>query len=471
MPHIAGLAEINPLADYKASFDLFYEFVKGQIKSDIKQNEYIQIQTIAEPLDVNGKYPYFSLFNYLSKVDQLLAPTPLSDKFTITDHTLYAEYYNFVETALSLIEASALPPEIIKQITQKTVLCDNLKADIRRLVREDAAGWKDYSSLRGIPYGDLSQYFQWSNRYGNANDIESDAKSLASIYGDLEKLRRMEYQNPAQREIKDTWDKLVSAGARIRYPRMEDGAYPDQKNFSLPYLATLPTGDTAVFADRAVIYPQMTPDTLATTPSGGFTVSFNKSRTAKDSMASDWSGSLSGSYGWFSASVNASESTTISQEFSHTEEVKLGCKSCYVALTQNPSWFNSNLFSNEIILKNPNTFLRFLGQGGSLLYYPKGLIIMRGFSISFKSKNGWKYDYIHDFSASGSASARFFGIGLGGGYSRHEHQENHIVETNGDELTFRDGDSTLRVVGYMAQKNTALISTVFQDIVSSAYKP
>ncbi len=470
MPHIAGLQEINPLADYKATFNLFYEFVKGQVKGDLKQDQYLQLQTIAEPLDLSSKYPFYSLFNYLCKVDQLLAPVPLSDQFTITDRTLFAEYSRFVETALSLIEAKALSPEVIKQINAKTVEIENLKADIRRLVREDAVAWKDYASLRGIPYGDLAQYIQWSNRYGNANDIEGDAAKLASLYGDLEQLRRTEYADADQREIKEAWDKLISVGARIRYPRMEDGAYPDGSHFTLPYLASLPTGDTAVFADRPVILPQLTVGAIATTQIGEFSIAFNKSRKATESMESDWSGSVSGSYGWFSASVNASESTAIKEEFSHTEDVTLGCRSCFVAAIQLPSWFNSNLFSNNLILQNKSSFLRYLGPGGSLLYYPKGLILMRGFKINFKSTNGWKYDYTHDFSVGGSASARFFGIGLGGGYKRHEHQEKHVVETNGDTLTFDDGENTLRVVGYLAQKNTAFIKTAIQGIEGIRFK-
>ncbi|WP_137009846.1 hypothetical protein [Aquitalea aquatilis] len=471
MVHAAGLQEINPLADYKATFNLFYEFVKGQVKGDLKQDQYLQLQTIAEPLDLSGKYPFFSLYNYLSKVDQLLAPVPLSDQFTITDRTLYAEFSRFVETALALIEAKALTPEVIQQINAKTVLIENLKSDIRRLVREDAANWKDYASLRGIPYGDLAQYIQWSNRYGNANDIEADAVKLSSLYGDLERLRRTEYADADQREIKDAWDKLVSVGARIRYPRMEDGAYPDGARFTLPYLASLPTGDTAVFADRPVMLPQQTVWTIATTTIGEFDVTFNESRTAVESMASDWSGSVSGSYGWFSASVSASESTTIREEFSHTKDVTLGCKSCFIAPIQSPSWFNSNLFANKLILQNKNLFMRYLGPGGSLLYYPKGLILMRGFKIDFKSANGWQYDYTHDFSVGGSASARFFGIGIGGGYKRHEHQEKHVVEKNGNTLTFDDGESTLRVVGYLAQKNTAFLKAAIEDIEKIAFKP
>jgi hypothetical protein len=47
-----------------------------------------------------------------------------------------------------------------------------------------------------------------------------------------------------------------------------------------------------------------------------------------------------------------------------------------------------------------------------------------------------------------------FGIGVGGGYSRHEHQEKHNVQNNGAELVLDDGKSSIRVIGFVAQKNS-----------------
>ncbi|HII0044701.1 hypothetical protein PO498_15415 [Klebsiella variicola] len=131
---------------------------------------------------------------------------------------------------------------------------------------------------------------------------------------------------------------------------------------------------------------------------------------------------------------------------------------------QPPSWFNSNLFENQLILKNKRTFERFLGAKGTLLYYPKALVVMRGFNVIFKSTNIWKYDYVRDFSVGGNGSVRLFGIGLGGGYKRHEHQEKHTVEQNGDELRFSDGDSSLRVLGYIVQKNTAFEKDILTEL-------
>jgi hypothetical protein len=464
MPHIAGLKEIQPLDHYKATFDLFYEFIKGQVKGDLKANQYLQLQTVAEPLDFGKAYKWFSYFTYLNKVDQTLKPEPLSDQFSITDRTLAREYERFVETALQLVEETELPPEVVAKINAELVRADNIKKEVRRLVKEDAESWKDYADLRGIPYGDLSQYLQWSNRFGNANDIDAQGRALADSYGTLERLRRKQYADVDQKEIKEAWDKLISVGARIRYPRRPDDEYPDGARFSLPYLASLPTGDSAMFADRPVMFPDLSFDTIVGGGSGAFSIAFNESQTAKESMEVDWSASVSGSYGWFSASVNASSSTQIDEEFSHAKDVTLGCKACMTVPVQPPSWFDPNLFSNKLILKNKRTFARYLGPKGTLLYYPKALIVMRGFNVMFKSTNTWKYDYVRDFSIGGSASARFFGIGLGGGYKRHEHQEKHLVEQNGDELKFSDGDSTLRVLGYVAQKNDAFEADMLAPI-------
>ncbi|MNJ35591.1 hypothetical protein D3C77_303410 [compost metagenome] len=471
MPHIANLKEIQPLDHYKATFDLFYEFVKGQVKGDIKANQYLQLQTIAEPLDFAKHYRWFSYFTYLNKVDQTLKPEPLSDQFTVTNRTLAREYERFVETALQLVEAIELPPEVVSKINAEVVRVDNIKKEVRRLVREDADAWKEYAELRGIPYGDLSQYLQWSNRYGNANDIDAQGRALADTYGTLERLRRQQYSDVDQRDIKEAWDKMISIGSRIRYPRRPDDEYADGSKFSLPYLASLPTGDTAQYADRPVIFPDLSFDTIVGGSNGQFSIEFNEFSTAKESMSVDWSSSVSGSYGWFSASVNASSSTKIEEEFSHTKDVTLGCKACMIVPVQPPSWFDPNLFGNKLILKNKRTFERYLGPKGTLLYYPTALVVMRGFNVLFKSTNTWKYDYVRDFSVGGSGSARFFGIGLGGGYKRHEHQEKHHVEKNGNELRFSDGDLSLRVLGYIAQKNTSFETDVLADLSVIKVRP
>ena len=110
---MAGLPEINPLADYAATFDLFYQIVKLQI-GNLKSDQYIQIRAVAEPLDMNKTYPWFSYYAYLSKVDTCLEATPITNTFASTDRAFSDEFERFINTALSFAEKkNSIPPRWI----------------------------------------------------------------------------------------------------------------------------------------------------------------------------------------------------------------------------------------------------------------------------------------------------------------------------------------------------------------------
>jgi hypothetical protein len=464
-----GLPEINPLEHYKTTMDLFYQFAKEQI-GNLQASQYIQLKTVADPFDVSLKYKYYSYYNYLLRSDTILEPNPLNDQFVTSDRTFSVEFGRFLDTAVSLIEKKELDPATIQKINDKSILRDNIRKRIKELVREDSADWRDYCENRGIPFGDSTAYTQWTNSYGNGNEISQKQKDLRATEGDLALLRSKEYADPDSKEIKTTYDQYVSVASRIRYPTRPDTEYPNGSSFSWPYLAGLPSGDGPLFADRSVVFPQMSMDDIVSTGAGSFSVNVTSSTKATSSMSNDWSANGSISYGWFGVSASASSQTQIKEEFSKTTGFDISCQALYAIPLDASNWFKPEIFKNGIIVKNGKIFERFFGPQGSLLYYPRSLIVMRGFKIKFKSSQNWTHDYVHDFSSRGSGSIRVFGIGLGGGYSKHEHQEEHKIEQNGDELTFSDGDNTFRVVGYICQKNQPLHDLFDQDLLAKLAK-
>ena len=94
---IRGVPPINPLADYKdkATFDLFYGFVKERV-GNLGANQYLQIRTIAEPLDIAVRYPWFSYCNYLTRIDTTIVPVPLSDQYVTEDTPFSEEFARFL---------------------------------------------------------------------------------------------------------------------------------------------------------------------------------------------------------------------------------------------------------------------------------------------------------------------------------------------------------------------------------------
>lgn len=84
--------------------------------------------------------------------------------------------------------------------------------------------------------------------------------------------------------------------------------------------------------------------------------------------------------------------------------------------------------------------------------------------MKFKATNYWKYDYVHDFKVGGSCGLDVFGFRFGAHANYHQHREKHTVEKNKDELTFDDGEKTLRVIGFIAQKNKELHVKIMEPL-------
>ena len=457
--------EINPLDDYKATFALFYDVVKEQLGS-LGSLQFIQIKAVAEQLDISKSYPWFGYYNYLNRTDLLLEPVPVSDTMSASGRTLSEEYGRFVNAAMEFVEVKELDPETIAKIDDLLIRQENCRIEVERLVDRDYTSWEKYASRRGIPLGDSGAFQQWSNAYGHASELAKLQAQILNIAGDIARLRSREFSNPDQKEIKDTYNQVVSPGSRIRYPRRTDTEYPGVQ-FSLPYLAGLPYGSTALYDDRHVVFPDRSIEEVTSGTIGAFSVQFDRHREASSAMSQDWGVSGGASYGWFSVSANASSHTQISEDFRKTSSVTIGAKSCSAIPANARPWFTQNLFKNKIIVDNAASFGRYFGAAGTLLYYPVSLIVVRGFTVKFKSSQSWTYDYQHNFSTGGSGSMRAFGIGWGGGYSYSESHAEHKVEQSGDELIFSDGDNTLRVIGFVAQKNQQLIDSINSELINA----
>jgi hypothetical protein len=122
------------------------------------------------------------------------------------------------------------------------------------------------------------------------------------------------------------------------------------------------------------------------------------------------------------------------------------------------------LFQHKRITANAKEFAEFFGSQGSLRFYPTHIILVRGFSSAFESSQKWTYDYVHNFSASAGGGFSVFGINFGSSETYSSHEEQHNIDQSNTKLTFADGDSTLRFVGYVVQRNTVLDSSVLCPI-------
>jgi hypothetical protein len=384
---------VNPLDGYKATWDLFYEFVKLELKKPgtIETTDFIQLKVMAELLDASNSYLWFSYFSYLNKVDLVIEPVPLSQQISISGSLLSDEYGRFVDDAISLVDEQTLDETTLSKIAELNIEKANIQKEIRRLTKEDLEFWKEVAEARGISVGDATAYAQWTKSEGNGDAIGALIKRKKEIDGTLARLHSKRWKDADEKNIKIAYDAFVLESNRMRYPRRPDNEYPNGKDFSLPYLTNvISPGDTALFADRHVIFPNMSMETITKGTAGHLSVSITSDSKATESSSSDWSRGGSVSYSWFSLSGSASSNTTIKEEFKKTTKIELSWESLQIIPVDNDSWFKKDLFKNKKIQENPKLFERYFGATGTLLYYPKALIVMRGFKAKFTASQKWR---------------------------------------------------------------------------------
>lgn len=443
--------EIDPLANWKASFNTFYQLVKGTVGAP-GNSQYIQLTASAVPLYQNADNKWYSRYNFLVKSDHLLDDDPVTRDFTVNEREFSEEFGRFLDKLETFVDIQALPPDIVQKIADCNIRIQNIDGEIDR--RQDAhyARWIRYCAATGTSPGDRTSYAQWSMTYGHYDEIDKLLKDKFGLLGQIAAYRDRQYSDPDQKEAHQLYTQFNSIGSRLRYPRFPDKEYADGNNFSPAYLANLPPGTTALFDDHHLVLQDLPVEDMLGLSTGAFTQQLTSSSQATESMERDWSTSGSASYGWFKVSASASEHTAIQEDFRKTTGMTVGAKSLLRVKIQTAPWFKAGIFNNGIVKRNIRQFQRFFGPQGTLRYYPIEMIVARGFNVKFTAAQAWTYDYERQFKAGGSCGLNVWGVNFGANGNYSERQEQHKVEKRGQELIFDDGEKNLRIVGYYVQK-------------------
>ncbi len=317
----------------------------------------------------------------------------------------------------------------------------------------DFKRWERYATIKGYDFGDTAAYVQWSGSFGNIREIETLITEIRNLTFDRKTVLLKAYNDPEDKEILDAEFAFDDPSMRLRYPVEMDSVYPNGKDFNIAYLANLPLGSTALFDDRRVISTEQTLAVIEASGAGSIDGKLTSSTVAAQSITTDWSASASGSYGFFRLKASASEHKSVTEEFQKSTEIQLKSEAALRVSLKYGGWFRPALFRHKYVIENVQDFREFFGEQGTLLYYPTGFVIVRGFSVMFKSAQAWTYDYERRFSASGGGGMNFCGIGFGGSASYSSTVKEHKVSKSGTELTISDDPSNIRFVGYIVKKN------------------
>ena len=471
---LAELPQVNPLEDFKLTFDHFYQFVKREAGAE--DTQLIQIRAAAEPIDFGVEWPWFSYYSFLLKMDKRLLPKPITEdttpeKFGLSDGMLSYEYGRLLAELVRMIEVKELPADINEKIAAAELSITNLLKEVDDLIELDASRWEKYANAMGFSVGDRNAFTQWMFAYGHVQQLDGLRIKLEDENTKIALLRLDKFSDADQEQIFEAFKYFSNAGSRLRWPRIPDNQYKQIDGtppFTPDYLARLPTGDTPLFADRRYFFPEgIGLATIVSTGIGGFSETLTKESSSSEDITSDWGGQASGSYSWFSVSASASDHVSIKEDMKTTQSIKIGCKSLLKLPFDAKPWFNPEIFKNSYVLKNATKLSRYFGLNGTLRYYPAALIVARGMHIEFISTGEYKYNYTHLFSQSGGGSARFFGIGIGASANRSGTRQAQRVEKSGHTLILDDGEQNFRVLGYVVNKMETLEEALYGQLASS----
>lgn len=458
------------------SLDNYYDLLKANVGT-LNTDEHIQLKLAADAVDISTKkYLWFSYYNLLKRSDMAIDPKPVADAIGAAGATLAQVYERFLRKLRTYVVQANLSPDEQKQVQAFDIDMDGVRTELTKWYILDRTTWKQYADAMGYSVGDNNAYLQWSIFAGHTKEIQRCIEQLNTLSFQQRTILNKQYPEPTDREVVDAEADFYSSTMRIRYPLSPDYLYDNGDRFSLTYLANLPLGSSGLFDDRRVISWDKSIDFLQQTTAGSLSASFDRTTSTSATISSDWGASSSGGWAFIRVNASASDLTQIQNDFSKGTSIALSAAAAFRVNITYPNWFRPTLFSHKRVLDNAQDFVEFLGSQGSLLYFPTGLLLVRGFKTEFTSSQSWTYDYRHKFSASGGGGFNAFGISFGSSGSYQNEQKEHSVDVSNTKLTITDDPSTVRFVGYAVKKNTAFharrdkqLQQVLGDNVASAF--
>ncbi len=451
----------------KLSLDNYYDVLKTQV-GGLGTEEYLQLKLVADPVDLSDKrasesgYKWFSYYNLLNRSDLSIMPEPVAGGVQ-TAVAEFADVYGiFLRRLRHFVVKKNLSQEDQKAIADIDVTLASLKKEMMEFAVLDRTNWKNYAEAMGFDVGDMTAYVQWSGIYGHLREIEQRVRAIRASEFDKKTILDKQYPDPDDRAIVDAEAAFENPVTRLRYPIFPDFEYPNGDEFNVQYLALLPLGSTALFDDRRVVTWNMTIPNIKSNAAGAMSASLDNSTSESKTITTDWKASASARYGFIKVKANASDHRRIQEDFDKGTKVTIGSKASFKVQIKFGPWFDDSLFEHKRVKENIYDFEEFFGEKGSLLYYPKALILVRGFNVEFQSTQKWVYDYKRKFSVSGGGGFNAFGINFGGSASYSKNVHEHKVDQSDTSLKISDDDETIRFVGYTVKKNT-----VYSDVVDS----
>lgn len=458
---MAQLKEINVLEDFTNLLDNFYSIVKTQVGTLIS-HQYIQLQATAIPVSISAENPWFSFGVLNDLFDVRMNPEPVSNSSLEIQYKsrFSTEYISMLSTAMRLIEAKELDSDTISKIEELETKIANSRETLNQLYKSIREDWENYCSSTLTSPGDRTIFEHWMDGHPYSRRIYDTNHENLLNEAFLSSLRLRQYDRADDQFLVNAYEKATSPASRMRYPRYPDymAKEEDRSKFSPTFFASLPDNESSIYRNLQLITPDIELSRIGR-DFGKFSSEVTKESVANSRIQTDWKVATGGEWSkyFYSAKLNieASNAQVISDEFKTVSSITVSADSL-MAIPMIEDWYIPDILNNSRIVQNQELFSRFIGPKGSILYKPAMMIVARGFKISFKKSEDWKYDYENKFKSSttGSGSFKVMGINFGkathsGGYNKDTKEQK--IERRGHELELYDGDN-IRLLGYVVTK-------------------
>lgn len=451
------------------SLNNFYDLLKTQAGS-LNADEFLQLKLVADVVDISEAkkpqdkgYEWYSYLNLINRADVEIEPQPLSGTAMVGVARITNIYGKFLNTLSRFVILKELSPEDQKRKADLEGEIDSVTTQLNTLGELDYTNWKRYCELRGVNPGDTGRYGLWSDNFGHGLKIRELLTIRTQKNFEVIQIIDRKYSDADDQEIVDALVEFRKPSMQLCFPTVEDYRYLPTE-ISLQSLAGIyPPVSSGLYQARYFYKWGLGLNTIKTGVAGAIDFNFNRTTKDSSSITTDWSASGSVPFFFVNVKANVAEHKEISEEFKKTTELTIKAKAAFRVNVEYGAWFNANLFRSKYIKKHPELFVEFFGKSGSLLYYPMGLILIRGFSAEFKSTQAWTYNYKRSYSASAGGGFSVFGINFGGSQSYSENMSEHKIDQTGTSLKIGDDDATLRFVGYAVKKNEIITESIFAE--------
>jgi hypothetical protein len=471
-PRISQTREISlTMADspLKNGLDAWYSYLVELLKPGSKRK--VALNDVITPADIYSNTNFYDQYIFRTFVDRLILTSPEDYLLGNANSTSAYSYYwqIMLERIIADIDVN-LSSDDQNKIDEYDRQINDLRDKYGRVRTDLEDRWKKYAGDAGIdPKTD--PYFIFKKK--KFADDQGYATQLTGIHNDI-KLRltkqsqiRLKTANEQDRILISTYQYTVFDEYKLVLPKIPD--FEQAGGLSPADLTNLAvTGAAGEFDSDVEIRPVGDLRNFFANEAGTNSVKIDKRDTWDHQHDAEWGASASGGWGFFRASVSATNQSHIRESLDQVRSITIGWKNMANYFVRRGRWFNVDILGYKRIQKILDDDKRLKEQ---LSRTVASLVLARGINITLEFSDAKYMERWEKSTFSGSAGVSIFGIDIGGGGSGYSYDWQMEKHTETKSVTLIDDPRYARVCAFMSEEVIPGVSEqdIRDDFLESRY--